>query len=62
MKKNTMKDGYFFHLGILKHVLGPCHTYFEHVLGAKEYVTCYTTLGSCYLACYMPLITHNMGG
>ncbi len=26
----------FFHLGIFRHVLGPCHTCFGHVVGTRH--------------------------
>ncbi len=46
--------------------MGPCYTYFEHVTSVMGYVTgyltCCETLGTFYLACYMPLDTHNMRG
>jgi len=41
--------------------LCPCHTCFGHVPKVRGHVTCYKTLGTCYLACYVPLGTHNMG-
>ncbi len=53
---------YFSHLGICRHVLGPCYTCFEHVIDVRGYVTCYKTLGTCYLACYMPCGTSNTRG
>ncbi len=28
-------------------------------MGVRGYVTCYKTLGKCYLACYMPCGTRN---
>jgi hypothetical protein len=31
-------------------------------MDAREYATCYMTLGTCYLACYMALGTGNMRG
>jgi hypothetical protein len=47
---------FLFHLGIPKHILVPCYTYFGHVKVPKGYVkwylACYVTLGTCYLACY----------
>jgi hypothetical protein len=47
-----------------RHILGPYYTYFEHVTSAMGYVTGYLTwcetLGTFYLACYMPIDTHNM--
>jgi hypothetical protein len=51
-----------FHIAISKHVSNPCNTCFGHVMNDKVYVTCYKTLGTCYLACYVPLDTSNMGG
>ncbi len=37
-----------------------------NVLGKSQVptwcLTCYKTLGACYLACYVPIDTHNMGG
>ncbi len=50
---------YFSHLDICRHFLDPCYTCFEHVIGVRGYVTCYKTLGTCYLACYMPSGTSN---
>jgi hypothetical protein len=47
-----------------RHILGPYYTYFEHVTSAMGYVTgyltWYETLGTFYLACYMPIDNHNM--
>jgi hypothetical protein len=52
---------FFFHLGIPRHVLGPCHKCFGHMMGVRGYITCYKTFDTYYLACYIPLITRNMG-
>ncbi len=38
----------FFHLVMLRHVLGPCYARFEHARGIEWYVT-------YYLACHMRL-------
>ncbi len=44
----------------MRHVLGSCHTCVSgiHIVGAQGYViTWYNkTLGTCYPACYMPLL------
>jgi hypothetical protein len=45
---------FFFHLGIPRHVLGPCHKCFGHMMRVRGYVTCYKTLDTYYLACYIP--------
>jgi hypothetical protein len=31
-------------------------------MSAKAWVTCYKTLGICYLTCYVPFDIHNMRG
>jgi hypothetical protein len=52
----------FFHLGISRHVLGPCHTCFGHVMGAKGLCNMLQDpLAHGYLACYVPLGSRNMG-
>jgi hypothetical protein len=43
----------FFHLVMLRHVLGPCNAHFEHAWGIEGYVT-------YYLACYVRLGVQNV--
>ncbi len=52
---------FFFTLAFLDLFLDACHICFGHVMGARSYVTCYKTMGTCFLACCMPLGTCNMG-
>jgi hypothetical protein len=36
--------------------------FWAHLKGARGYVTFYTTLGTCYLECYVLLGAYNMRG